>query len=321
MTAVLPIGVMIPTRNCASLIPTHLSTLQPLLNLVAEVVVVDSDSTDGTVDLLRAGLAHPNVRFLNHPPGLYQSWNHGLKNIRSPYVYISTVGDSITPSGLIHLHENAQRLGVDAVVSRPRLVDEGGAALPDGRWPMDDALRRLSLTAPRTLTPVQQFLFAVTNLSGAFIGSSASNLYRTACLQARPFSADYGIAGDCAWLIENVFEVSVALSPERCSVFRFHRKAYAPQDYEVTAPALKFLRLAQTVVRARAPQELLLAARWDELEPLLETALTAHYELEALRHHSVPWFFHPTAWRARARRNRAESRIESIKTQVLGALS
>jgi hypothetical protein len=65
----LPLGVVIPTKNSMPYLPRHVEGLRPWLDLAAEVVVVDSYSTDGTVDFLRANLGHPELRFTSHPPG------------------------------------------------------------------------------------------------------------------------------------------------------------------------------------------------------------------------------------------------------------
>ena len=74
----LPISVLIPTRDCAALLPGHLRSLQAWIDLAEEVVVVDSDSKDNTVELIREGLTHARTRFLSPPPGLYpivEFWN------------------------------------------------------------------------------------------------------------------------------------------------------------------------------------------------------------------------------------------------------
>jgi glycosyltransferase involved in cell wall biosynthesis len=57
--------------------------LRSWLDLAQEVVVVDSESSDGTVEFLQSELRHPNLRFLSHPPGLYQSWNFGIRNLNT----------------------------------------------------------------------------------------------------------------------------------------------------------------------------------------------------------------------------------------------
>ncbi|HEX3988237.1 MAG TPA: glycosyltransferase, partial [Verrucomicrobiae bacterium] len=82
----LPISVLIPTRNCGAFVPGHIESLRPWIDLAEQVIIVDSNSTDGTVELLRAGVSHPNIKFLTHPPGLYQSWNFGIQNTASKYV-------------------------------------------------------------------------------------------------------------------------------------------------------------------------------------------------------------------------------------------
>src|SRR4051794_30761037 len=115
----LPLGVVIPTKNSLPYLPAHLAGMREWLGLVEEVVVVDSFSTDGTVDFLKSNLSHPRVTYASHPPGLYASWNHGIAQIRSPYVFIATTGDLITPAGLQQLCQTAEMLACDVVISKP----------------------------------------------------------------------------------------------------------------------------------------------------------------------------------------------------------
>src|ERR1043166_9178000 len=183
----LPIGVVVPTRNSASLVPQHLDTMRQWLDEVQEVVVVDSFSEDGTVDLLETGLRHPNARFFEHPPGLYQSWNFGIAQLKTEYCYISTVGDGITLEGLQQLMEVISRLRADVVVSKPRFIKVNGSPLPPPRWPIDDLLTTLRVTDPQALEGMGLFLFTLLNYRDAILGSSASNLYRTRVLQEKPF--------------------------------------------------------------------------------------------------------------------------------------
>ena len=67
----------------------HVEGLNGWLDLAQEVVVVDSFSTDGTVEYLRRHLKHPAVTYITHPPGLYASWNHGITQITAKYVFIA----------------------------------------------------------------------------------------------------------------------------------------------------------------------------------------------------------------------------------------
>lgn len=314
------IAVVIPTLNCASLVPAHLESVAAWSSLAAEIIIVDSKSRDGTVELLRAGLRHPNVRFFEHPPGLYQSWNFGIQQARSEFVYISTVGDAITREGLAHLAEAMANLQADVVISKPRFINEAGNALPDERWPIDDILDRLPLANPTLLTTTQQFIFALTNYWGAILGSSASNLYRAACLQARPFPTGYGTAGDAGWGLQHIFDVRIGVTRGRFSTFRYHEKAYGKDQYYVEALLLKLFRLAVKTAHERQSEPrvaaILKEVDWDRLAPTMERAISENLRLEGYRKGRVPWFLKPAAWQARITRNRFEAAMRSMKEHL-----
>jgi len=324
-TAIPTLGVLLPTRNSIALLREHLESMRPWLDLASEVVVVDSESTDGTVELLREKLAHPNARFFNHPPGLYQSWNFGIRNITAKYVYISTVGDSITRSGVKCLLDAAERFQSDVVISKPGVITESGQPLPDGHWPIHDILERLPFAQSAALSTGQQFIFALTNIGGALLGSSASNLYRAACLRARPFPVEFGTAGDGGWSFKYIFDIRVAVARGQFSTFRIHEKSYSMSEYPAESLALRFFRLAQEAARERQARDPLVAALlreicWPELEQALQAASIEHDRLERCRRGFFPWYFQPRAWQARARRNRAESLTRRIKDGLIAGV-
>jgi len=122
------------------------------IDLAEQVVVVDSFSTDGTVDYLKKNLRHPQIRFMEHPPGLYASWNYGISQVTSEFCYISTVGDSITRAGIEHLVAAASRLNCDVLVSRPDFVNEAGKHCAGPDWPMDGVIKRLEFHEPTLLS-------------------------------------------------------------------------------------------------------------------------------------------------------------------------
>ena len=64
------------------------------------------------------------------------------------YVYIATVGDSITRAGVEHLFSVAEESQCDAVISKPRCVDANGGALPVSRWPIDEIIESLVCDSP-----------------------------------------------------------------------------------------------------------------------------------------------------------------------------
>jgi hypothetical protein len=318
----LPLSVVIPTRDCAPLLEGHVKSLNLWIDLAAEVLVVDSNSSDNTVEILRTRLKHPRIQYLTHPPGLYQSWNFGIQNTSSKYVYMATVADSIQRDGVQHLFEVAEKFGGDVAMSKPCLTTGAGEPLPDINWPIDEILGWLDVKEPILLTPFEQFLFASTNTWGALLGSSASNLYSAACLKARPFPTQFGAAGDCAWGIVNAFDVSIAVTPQRFSTFREHEKSYSLNDNHLKSLIARLFDLAQSTSRSRAAAEPKIAAmleemRWPELEDLLKEIPVWQSKLEAYRKAKGPWYLNPAAWQARKTRNCAERKIRQITAEVL----
>ncbi|HWQ90957.1 MAG TPA: glycosyltransferase family A protein [Clostridia bacterium] len=321
----LPIGVVIPTRNAVALLPDHLAAIQPWLAHVQEVLVVDSQSTDGTRELLRAQLHHPQLRFLDHPPGLYQSWNFGIRHLRAPFCYMSTVGETMSLAGLQHLADTAQKLACDVVISAPEFVDVHGRPMPAPEWPVHDLVRVMRLKEPLLLEGASLFLFTLLHYRNAILGSSASNLYRTSCLQAHPFPVDFGTVGDGAWGLQNCLRVRLGVTPHVFSTFREHPKSYAQSEYAVDALGRKLFEQVGRVYRehlARQPEFKNLAAslRIEEIFDLLQRHRQCQETLEASRQSSLPWIFQPSAWRARSARGAIQKQLDQLKQAALAKL-
>ncbi len=317
------IGVVMPTLNCASLLPGHLESMQEWLDIVSEIVVVDSHSTDGTLELLRERLKHPELRILSHPRGLYQSWNFGLSQLRTKYAYISTVGDSITRAGLEHLRVVAERLRCDVVVSTPRLIANDGAALSDG--PMDGALSTLQITRPMSIEGMNLFMFVMLNISGNILGSSASNLYRADLLQRHPFPTDFGTSGDRAWSVVNMFDCRLGATPETFSTFRDHPKAYSKEEYAVADAYRKLFRLASETLQQRLASDAMLRNEADrtgceDFAGLVGQLVEWQHRLETLRRRKIPWIFNPAAWQARFARNRFRRLMHERKRAIVDSI-
>jgi glycosyltransferase involved in cell wall biosynthesis len=320
----LPIGVLIPTLDSAAALPGHLESMSEWLDLVEEVVVVDSFSQDGTLELMQSRLRHPRLKILSHPRGLYQSWNHGIRNLTARYCYISTVGDSITRAGLEHLHNAARKLDSDVVVSKPQFITNGGVPMMDVKWPIHDMLSTLQITEPVRLETWAVLMFALRNIPSAVLGSSASNLYGTNLLQRFPFPTDFGTVGDGAWSISTLFEYKFVLTPETFSTFRHHPKAYRPDEYAVADISRKLFQLACETLRNRLASDPVMRAdaRCGDYRRLIKLIQsTGEYikwqqELVAVRDCKLPWIFKPRAWWVRAQRNR-QRRLMSEQQLVI----
>ncbi|HWF19528.1 MAG TPA: glycosyltransferase [Verrucomicrobiae bacterium] len=322
MTAPGSIGVLVPTFNCAGLVANHMESLNSWIDLATEVVVVDSDSTDGTVEQLKKNLRHPNVRFLQHPRGLYQSWNFGIGKLTTEYAYISTVGDSISREGLEHLREIATAHECDVVLSKPRFVDNEGHSQGQTCWPIDDLRGHFPGQQPLVLEGLELSLLVLANCTAAILGSSASNLYRTRCLQQRSFPTEYGTVGDGAWGLINAHDMRMGFTGEIFSTFRDHPKAYSRSDYFVDSLHNKLFNLACESFKCHVAQssEMQKRARMANADLIMQTLarhLACQCRLGKCRDMKLPWILNPAAWVARLDRDRQARKLTRLKVAAL----
>ena len=307
-------------------LPGHVAQLRAWIDLAEQVVVVDSFSTDGTVAYLQENLRHPHLSFVEHPPGLYASWNFSIRQLRSEYCYISTVGDAILRTGVEHLVAVASRLNADVVVSRPHFEDESGQACLGPAWPMEAVIARLKLSEPMCLPPAVVLAAALTETDGALTGSCASDLFRTAVLQKNPFPLDFGVAGDAAWSLQNAARVNWALTPKRVTTFRIHPPTASVNELETSDKAKRLEALIKTAV-----------SEWlesnngegsgDEREDVRRLlALSMEYAESRRRHRELrgkksSWIPNPTAWRERSKRNRLRFQVDALTQKIHDRMS
>jgi len=320
-TEKLPVSVLIPTRDVYKILPGHLASVKTWAALVQEIVVVDSYSTDGTLELIQNELHHPQLRVLQHPPGLYQSWNYGIQQLTSKYTYISTIGDTITPEGLTHLVETAERFDADVVVSPPQLFDADENPMVGSRWPIHNLLEGASIKNPVKLEKPFAFLLAVRDLPGAILGSSASNLYRTEMVKKYPFPAEYGAAGDAAWAFLHAFDISLIVTPTPCARFLFHSRATI--SLQEKRDRIRRMSDVALQVACQASGKLSLDGV-SEYQVLMQQLLVVQRELyetqwnyEQIRRECRPWIFYSLAWQARQQRNRQRQKYWDMMKEVL----
>lgn len=218
------VSVVVPTLNCMDFLAEHLESIEPWISQVNEVVVVDSHSTDGTLEVLKKYLDHPNVKMFTRPRGLYQSWNFGIAQTTSRFVYISTVGDSIDGKHIELLEELAIKSDADVVISPPRFVDEQGQDVDNVRWPIQSILETHPEMDEFQFGSLAAFLFSAANIPCSILGSSASNMYRGEYLRNRPFPDDCSVIGDTAWSLCHSLDARFYVTRQIGSTFRLHSK-------------------------------------------------------------------------------------------------
>jgi len=219
------LSVVIPTYNCAPHMERHLASVAKWVDLADEIIVVDSRSTDGTLELIRSRLEHPNLRIIKRDRGLYASWNEGIAATTGDWIYVSTAGDLIGREHLARLLAAGVGTNADVVVSPQRFVDETGEPIVDGPFVNPAIHAALAPFGQVVVPPLLVRLFAFRKAKpNALLGSCASDLFKGSFLRARPFPTDYGTHGDTAWTLRHSGEMSLCLVPVAGADFCIHTK-------------------------------------------------------------------------------------------------
>ncbi len=298
--------------------------LLPWLDLVREIVVVDSYSSDGSAEFLRDELRHPGLRILQHPPGIYASWNAGIGELQADYFIMSTTGDTMQREGVEALLRCAGEGDCDVVLSKPVFVDMEGKT-HSRHWPVDDILAGLGKGQSRIFSGLEALLYAMAQPNSALLGSSASNLYRTEFFRERPFPLDWGVSGDAGWVWRHVAEARWGAVAGDYSRFLLHPPQSDAKDLrpQVVHRADRTLRKSVAVwlesgIVNRAQLE---AIGWERLHGRLERYLNLKEGFDAARRSNFPWILNPVAWWQRCARRGAFSELRHLRDLALARLS
>ncbi len=253
----LPISAVLPIYNCRERLERHLRSVVTWAPFVQEIIVVDSGSTDGTLELAQEVLTPLGARFIAHPPGLYQSWNAGIAAASSPWCYISTVEDPLSLEGLQHLLDVAIRHHADVVISPPEMRNHDGSAPVEEKMPSNRLAKSFLLAgiADRILTRAESIALLCGFLPHGLLGSSASNLYRAPFLQQHPFPTDFGHCGDTAWGVMISPLATIAFTPRQCASFFCQTSFRAEAPKKQLSRHRQLAELARSSLRAQAPQD------------------------------------------------------------------
>lgn len=261
------ISVVVPVLNCLDLVGSGMEHMRAWAPLVRELIVVDSQSTDGTLEYLREQLPFPQVSFHQRPRGLYAAWNHGISQCQGDWVHISTAGDTISLPDLRYLAEVAERSQADVVTAPPHFIHGEAASGHHPVWPIHHLLERhegeeLIVLEGLSLMAFTMEFCRLSQVIQCWLGSSASNLYRRRLFDSTSFPTDCGHSGDVMFSLRNAHRLRAAFVRRECGRFVMHPptvphqgmlEAYGKLYAEAYAEQLA--RLHEFVLRATRGEE------------------------------------------------------------------
>lgn len=324
----LPISVVIPTRNSMDKLPGHLSHHAAVFARCAEIVHCDSFSKDDTKNYLATHLKHAGLRQFDHPPGLYQSWNFAIQQCTQPFIYISTVGDQIDLAGLQQLLDLANQTEADIVISPPRYVEESGQVNQALRWPIDNLIGHQQIKTPGRVSADLVYTEAILHAPDGIMGSAASCLYRTAFLKPRPFPLGFHGVCDSVWALQYIPLARCAILPSPVSTFLLHPKTYESHGRLNAQIAILIREHLQKIL-----PEFINQPDGSKLTPALIQTLIEFNEIgtalarengaliELRKKWSIFWPLHPRSWSIRAQRNRSRAKASQEAAAIRQNLS
>jgi len=296
------ISVVIPVYQCAERLPDHVASLRKLRSLVHEFIWVITISQDGSHQIAREAARELGGQILEVPLGLYQAWNSGIAQATSEFIYISTVGDTITPEGLNALSVCIRKNEADVVFSPPVIFPATQPNLKRCRhWTVFVFSKILNQFSGVRIPKEKAFLMQILSGATGLLGSCASCLFRTSFLKVRPFSDGYHHYGDTAWTYQNLPDAILAFYPEPVARFIIH-----DQDTPRIVDKRQIYRLTEELATHLPPQ------RTRTVHDYTQASL----QIDMIRdpHPRFGWWWMPGAWRTRFTRNKAtRSLIQALE--------
>jgi hypothetical protein len=211
------IAVVIPNRNDARYLARCLRSVLEQDDPPDEVVVIDDQSSDGSVALIRSVIAgHPRARLIESPVnlGTYGAVDKGLAGVRSEYVLFLSSNDFVLPGLFARAREClARHPGVGLWSAMGWLVDE------------EDRVIRLHVSPVIALSdayvPPQECARLAYRVGNWFVGSTV--VYHRATLEAaKRFEPAYMGLADlvAAWIVAS--QSGAVYSPRPFGANRLH---------------------------------------------------------------------------------------------------
>jgi len=291
------ISVVIPVYQSAERLGEHVESLRLLRPMVHEFIWVITKSPDGSHDVAREAARQLGGQVLEVPRGLYQAWNSGIARATGEFIYISTVGDTITPEGLNALSICIRKNEADVVFSPPVIFPATQPNLKCCRhWTVFEFSRILNQFSGVRIPKEKAILMQILSGATGLLGSCASCLFRTSFLQSRLFPTEYHHYGDTAWTYRNLPDAILAFHPEPVARFVIH-----DQNTPRIVDKRQIYRLTEELALQLPPQ----------VTRIVHEYIQASLQIDKIRdpHPRFGWWWIPEAWQARWKRNKMKKEL------------
>ena len=120
------VSIIVATYNAGELLQRCIDSISSQAAGIAEIVLVDGGSTDGTLDIVRRNadsIAHWQS---SRDTGIADAWNKGLKHVRGTWVIFLGADDIFAEKAVLERFRPVLEAARDALVVFGKVVLEGG---------------------------------------------------------------------------------------------------------------------------------------------------------------------------------------------------
>lgn len=225
VTAKIPlVSIILPTLNSRKFLSERIDSIlsQTLSNW--ELIVVDSNSSDGTVEYIKEKLnGRQNVKIFIRPKGLYEAWNFGIQAAIGEYIYIATSDDTMTNNALRKMSDALNNhLDCGICDTQLAITDYEGKTFEEDtqKLPLYRLIGEMSCEKHIRYAPFDAIVYS----SGVTaITSMAQAMFRRDLfLKVGYFLPEYGPRADFEWGFRATLVTNVVYIPEKLTTWRRH---------------------------------------------------------------------------------------------------
>jgi glycosyltransferase involved in cell wall biosynthesis len=132
------ISIIIATYNAEKYLQHCLDSIIPQLDETIELIVIDGDSKDATVAIIKKNQQYISYFITEPDKGIYDAWNKGIKNATAEWIMFVGADDQLMPNALPiynqFINDNAGAAAIDLISSRVQMIDENGTIIRTKGW-------------------------------------------------------------------------------------------------------------------------------------------------------------------------------------------
>ena len=146
------ISIIIATYNASDTILKCLDSIENEINSDCELIIIDGNSTDNTLDLLNKKKGLIDVLISEPDKGIYDAWNKGIERSKGKWIMFLGADDILLPGSIKSYFNVLTKLNKDNepdyICARNEYVDEdGNLIMMLGKPVIWDNMRKMNMAA------------------------------------------------------------------------------------------------------------------------------------------------------------------------------